>query len=186
VSRIFSSTHAPMKSQPIETHAPDGSEVQQLVAGSYFHDAWSIDAIEPNLDPLGRFLRVANNTPSWIDAAMNLCNRTVELPGIKDLGGFSDLNKSKDASAYKPGDRVGIFTLISQSGTEVLLGDHDKHLDVVVSVHQQKAAQSTQTVVTVTTAVKVHNWLGRLYMIPVRPAHRAIAQAMVRAVGNAT
>jgi hypothetical protein len=111
-----------MKSQPIETHAPDGSGVQQLVAGSYFHDAWSIDAIEPNLDPLGQFLRVANNTPSWIDAAMNLCNRTVELPGIKDLGGFSDLNKSKDTSAYKPGDRVGIFTLISQSGTEVLLG----------------------------------------------------------------
>jgi hypothetical protein len=184
VSRIFGSNHAPMRSQPIETHAPDGSEIQQLVAGSYFHDAWSIDAIEPNLDPLGQFLRVANNTPSWIDAAMNLRNRMVALLGIKDLGGLSDLNKSKDASEYQPGDRVGIFTLISQSGTEVLLGDHDKHLDVVVSVHQQKATQFAQTVVTVTTVVKIHNWLGWLYMIPVRPAHRVIAQAMVRAVGN--
>lgn len=173
------------KNQPLETQAPAGSEVQRLVAGSYFHDAWSINAADPNLDPLSQFLRVAKSTPAWIDSAMRLRNRIVALLGLKNLGGLSDLNLAKTASEYKAGDRVGIFTLISQSGSEVLLGDSDKHLDVVVSVHRQQAATSTEARVTVTTVVNVHNWLGRLYMLPVRPAHRFIARAMVRAVGNA-
>jgi hypothetical protein len=173
-----------MKIQPVETQAPAGSEIKRLVVGSYFHDAWSINAVEPNLDPLGQFLRVAKSTPGWIDAAMNLRNRIVAMFGLKNLGGLTDVHNSKTAAEYKPGDRVGIFTLISQSDNEVLLGDSDKHLDVVVSVHRQQSAQSAKAVVTVTTVVKVHNWLGRLYMVPVRPAHRIIAQAMVRAVGN--
>lgn len=174
-----------MKDQPIETAAPAGSAVAQLVPGSYFHDAWAISAAEPDLDPLSQFLRVAKSTPAWIDTAMRLRNRLVALLGLKNLGGLSEVDPAKTASAYQPGDRVGIFTLLSQSATEVLLGDSDKHLDVVVSLHQRQSAQPAQTVVTVTTVVKVHNGLGRLYMLPVRPAHRVIAQAMVRAVGHA-
>ena len=174
-----------MKTQPVKSSAPVGSKIEQLSRGSYFHDAWSINAAEPALDPLGQFLRVAKTTPAWIDAAMRLRNSIVSVLGLKNLGDLSGLNLSKRASDYKPGERVGIFTLISASETEVLLGDSDKHLDVVVSVHQQQSNNPARAVVTVTTVVKVHNWLGRLYMVPVRPAHRVIAQAMVRAVGNA-
>lgn len=174
-----------MKTQPIKSEAPVGSKIQQLVPGSYFHDAWSINAVEPSLDPLSQFLRVAEATPAWIDGAMKLRNRLVSLIGIKNLGGLSEINRSKSPSAYKVGERVGIFTVISMSETEVLLGDSDKHLDVVVSVHRRQLNQIDQAVVTVTTVVKVHNWLGRVYMVPVRPAHRLIAQVMVRAVGNA-
>lgn len=116
---------------------------------------------------------------------MKLRNRLVSLLGIKNLGALSEINRSKSPSAYKVGERVGIFTLISTSETEVLLGDRDKHLDVVVSVHRRQLNQIDQAVVTVTTVVKVHNWLGRLHMVPVRPAHRLTAQVMVRAVGNA-
>lgn len=174
-----------MKTQPTESQAPIGSEVRKLIPGSYFHDAWSIPAAEPGLDPLTQFLRIAKFTPAWIDTAMAARNRVVSLFGLKNLGGLSGVNTAKSASDYKPGDRVGIFTLISQSPTEVLLGDSDKHLDVVVSVHRRPAAPSTLEVITVTTVVKVHNWLGRLYMLPVRPAHRIIARTMVRAVGNA-
>lgn len=174
-----------MKTQPVESQAPVGSEAERLVAGSYFHDSWSISAAKPGLDPLSQFLRVAKFTPAWVDAAMKLRNSVVSLLGLKDLGGLSDVSSSKIAADYKPGDRVGIFILISSSQNEVLLGDSDKHLDVVVSVHRMQADKSGSEVVTVTTVVKVHNWLGRLYMVPVRPAHRVVARAMVRAVGNA-
>lgn len=174
-----------MKTQAIKSEAPDGSRIQQFVPGSCFHDAWSIRAAEPSLDPLSQFLRVARSTPAWIDGAMRLRNRLVSLIGLKDLGGLSAVSLSKAVTEYRPGDRVGIFTLLSTSETEVLLGDSDKHLDVVVSVHRQQTGPGAQAVVTVTTVVRVHNWLGRLYMVPVRPAHRFVARAMVRAVGNA-
>lgn len=174
-----------MPIQPTESQAPAGSEVQKLVAGSYFHDAWAIPAAEPALDPLEQVLRVARLTPAWVDAAMHLRNQVVSLLGLKNLGGLSEIDASKSAADYQSGDRVGIFTLISKSHTEVLLGDSDKHLDVVVSVHCGQLPPSASTVVTVTTVVKVHNGLGRLYMAPVRPAHRVIVRAIVRAMGNA-
>jgi hypothetical protein len=174
-----------MKNTPIESSPPDYSKVQSLVPGSYFHDCWAIQAADSSLDPLSQFLRVAKSTPAWIDTLMGLRNRIVSMLGLKDLGALSQIDALRTSSQYQPGDRVGIFTLVSKSDTEVLLGDKDRHLDVVVSVHKQDAEGHGAAIVTVTTVVKVHNWLGRLYMVPVRPAHRVIAQAMVRAIGNA-
>lgn len=170
-------------SYPTLSHPPANSQAQQLAVGAYFHDAWAIVAAQPALNPLEQFLRVANNTPAWVDTLMQCRNRLVSLVGLKNLGGLSHIDRAKPASAYQVGERVGIFTLLFQSDTEVLLGDSDKHLDVVVSVHKQAPAPDGTTVLTVSTVVKVHNWLGRLYMIPVRPAHHFIAKAMVRKLG---
>lgn len=174
-----------MNNIPTESTAPDTSEIAALLPGSYFHDAWSIQPEEPNLDALGQFLRVARKTPRWIERLMATRNRVVSMFGLKNLGGLSQIDVERKESDYRPGDRVGIFSIISRSANEVLLGDKDKHLNVVVSVHKRVEADCGVTVVTVTTVVHVKNWLGRLYMLPVAPAHRVIARSMVRAVGNA-
>lgn len=170
--------------QPIETTAPSGSRAEALLPGASFHDAWAITAAEPGLDALGHFLRVAKHTPKWVERAMALRNRVVSMVGLKNLGGLSGIDTTRRSTDYAPGDRVGIFTLISQTPDEVLLGDSDKHLDVVVSVHKRAQGNQGASVVTVTTVVHVKNWLGRLYMLPVAPAHRVIVQSMVRAVGQ--
>lgn len=86
-------------------------------------------------------------------------------------------------TGYLPGDRVGIFTLIANTADEVLLGDKDKHLDVVLSVHKATEVNSGQVLVAVTTVVHVHNWFGALYMFPVTPMHRIISKTMLKAVG---
>jgi len=161
-----------MSNIPKESTAPAQSEVTSLVPGAYFHDAWAIQAAQPGLDALGQFLRVVRQTPGWIERLMAIRNRVVSLLGLKDLGALSQIDPKKRESDYSPGDRVGIFTLIFKSAHEVLLCDRDKHLDVVVSVHKQVAHEAGSAVVTVTTVVHVHNWLGRLYMFPVTPAHR--------------
>jgi Protein of unknown function (DUF2867) len=174
-----------MNPVPIESTAPRQSAVAALLPGAYFHDAWEIQAAEPDLDALGQFLRVARKTPPWVERLMAVRNRVVSVCGLKNLGGLSQIDPGKSDSAYRSGDRVGIFTIISRSANEVLLGDRDKHLDVVVSVHKRTDRDGAAAVVTVTTVVHVKNWLGRLYMLPVAPAHRVIARAMVRAVGHA-
>ncbi|MCB2070669.1 MAG: DUF2867 domain-containing protein [Ottowia sp.] len=174
-----------MTINPIPSTAPRGSMAEALLPGAYFHDAWAIPAARPELEALGQFLRVASTTPRWIDRLMGLRNRIVGWFGLKNLGGLAGIDPDKRPSAYRPGDRVGIFTLLSKEDDEVLLGDDDKHLKVVVSVHKTPGAGSGQTLVTVTTVVHVKNWLGRLYMLPVAPAHRVIARTMVRAVGRA-
>ncbi len=115
---------------------------------------------------------------------MALRNSIVALFGLKNLGGIAQIDPHKRSSDYQAGDHVGIFTLISNSDNEVLLGDSDKHLNVVVSVHKRVDSIHGGAIITVTTVVHVHNWLGRLYMIPVTPAHKVIARAMVPAIGN--
>lgn len=171
-----------MSDAPRETVAPLNSLVAELVPGSYFHDAWSVRAAEPDLSALGQFLRAARATPAWVAACMSVRNRIVSLVGLKNLGALGALHADKRESDYQPGDRVGIFTLFRNTQTEVLLGDRDKHLDVTVSIHTAPAVLPGERIVTVTTVVSVHNLMGRAYMVPVIPMHRIIAPSVLRAV----
>lgn len=175
-----------MNNTPTKSAAPAQSEIEWRLKGAYFHDAWAMPAAEPSLHALGQFLRVAKMTPLWIERLMAIRNQAVSTVGLKNLGGLSQIDTTKPESEYVSGDRVGIFTLISKSANEVLLGDKDKHLNVVVSVHKKADEGTGAAIVTVTTVVHVKNWLGRLYMVPVAPAHRVVARAMVRAVGHQT
>lgn len=169
---------------PIKASLPVNSRAESLAIGAYFYDAWKIQAVLPELDPLDQFLRVVSATPKWIDFMMVLRNRVVGIFGLKNLRTLSGISSSKSSSEYIPGERVGIFTLIEKSEQEVLLGDDDKHLNVVVSVYKEEEAKTGNTVVTVTTIVHIKNRLGRLYMIPVAPAHHVIARTMTKIIGN--
>ncbi len=167
-----------------ETSAPPNSRIAALLDGADFHDAWSIESGEAQLSALAHFMSAVERTPRWINTCMALRNRAVGFVGLKNLGRMSALQRGKPASAYRPGDRVGIFTLFDDTFDEALLGDKDKHLDVVLSVHRRPIPESDRVLVTVTTVVHVHNTLGRVYMWPVRPMHRLIAPAVLNVIGR--
>lgn len=173
-----------MHTIPAKTCAPDSSAISAYLAGAYFHDAWSITAADPSLSALEQFIKALSATPPWVDRLMSLRNHAVAALGLKNLGALSRLDPAKPASAYQPGDRVGIFTLIANSADEALLGDRDKHLDLTLSAHRAAAPDGGQVLLTVTTVVHVHNWLGRLYMLPVTPLHRLIAPSVLKAAGR--
>ena len=154
---------------PQETTAPSNSLIAGLVPGSYFHDAWAVPAGDPSLSALGQVLKAAGQTPRWVSACMSLRNRVVSLFGLKNLGGLENLPHHKAEADYRPGDRVGIFTLFENTPDEVLLGDRDKHLDVTLSVHLTPEPATGASLITLTTVVRVHNLLGRAYMLPVAP-----------------
>lgn len=173
-----------MTSSPQLVEPPAGSRIAAMLPGAHFHDAWAMPARQPHLSALDQFLLAARQTPRWVEYCMGLRNRVVRRLGLKDLGGLSALSSTRPASDYRPGERVGIFTLFDNDPDEALLGDRDRHLDVVLSVHRTAAADAQQAVITLTTVVHVHNLLGRLYMLPVAPMHRIIAPAVLSAVGR--
>ena len=174
-----------MKPRAILSDVPPGSAINARLSGAYFYDCYVISAPDTTPTALEYFLTALANTPTWIHSLMMLRNKIVRLVGLKDLGGLGELNPSKPASAYAPGDRVGIFTLISNSPNEALLGDRDKHLDVVLSVYKHPLDQGGVQSVSVTTVVHIHNLLGRIYMFPVTPLHRLIAPAVLtRIIGG--
>lgn len=174
-----------MHAKPLETTVPAASALAASLPGAYFHDAWAIAPLDSGASALDLFLKAAAGTPRWVNRLMNLRNRVVSLLGLKNLGTLSMLDPAKPASAYQVGDRVGIFTLFANTPDEVLLGDKDKHLDVILSVYKTVDAGSGNVLATVSTVVHVHNWLGRLYMLPVTPMHRIIAPAVLRGAARA-
>jgi hypothetical protein len=163
---------------PRASSPPPDSLIAGRLSGAYFHDAWSVQAGEPRLSAFGQFLKMMSRMPRWVEYSMALRNRVVATLGLKDLGGFSDFDRTKAEDDYLPGDRVGIFTLFERTPDEVLLGDRDKHLDVVLSLHRREGGP--HMLLTITTVVHVHNRLGRLYMLPVRPMHKLIAPATMK------
>ncbi|SEQ14883.1 Protein of unknown function [Solimonas aquatica] len=115
---------------------------------------------------------------------MRIRNRVVQRLGLKNLGAMSSLAADKPAQAYVAGERIGIFTVFENSFNEALIGDRDKHLDVVLSIHRQLQAGGREVLITVSTVVHVKNALGRLYMFPVWPMHRLIAPAVLASLGR--
>ena len=93
-------------------------------------------------------------------------------------------DESKPLADYRAGDRVGIFTIHSLTERELILTDSDTHLDAKISVRKTGSAAHPRAAVT--TVVHVHNFLGRLYLVPVIPAHRLIVPAMMRRLAAGT
>lgn len=98
---------------PYESAEPENSEIQNMVAGSYFKDSWSIKSAYPELSAFQQFTKSFAHTPKWIDYCMLLRNKLVKSLGLKDLGSFAKIDPNKQETSYLLGDRIGIFTLIS-------------------------------------------------------------------------
>ena len=171
-----------MKPRATLTNVPPESAINARLAGAYFHDCYVVSVPDATPAALEYFLTALANTPPWVNSLMALRNKIVRFVGLKDLGGLGDLNPLKPASAYALGDRVGSFTLISNSPNEALLGDRDKHLDVALSVYKHPLDQSGAQSISVTTVVHIHNLLGRIYMLPVMPMHKLIAPAVLNRI----
>lgn len=166
-----------------ETAIPGDLKIADYIEDSYFADAWSVIAAEPDLTALGQFIKAMRATPWWVDVFMKLRNILVQLVGLKNLGGLAEVSPDKTETNYKVGDRVGIFTLYEITPDEVLFGDNDRHLRVTLSVGRERQSDG-QTAVTVTTVVHVHNLLGKIYMLPVTPMHKLIAPAVAKSIGR--
>jgi hypothetical protein len=161
-----------IQTQPI----PQNSEIAQFAKTANFADCYTAPNPWPERSAIDLFIQTVGNTPAWVNALMHLRNRIVSLLGLKNLG---TLDEVKPGHTYRPGDRVGIFTLIYSSEAEVILGDLDKHLEVRLSVLKTQSSDGAAQLC-VSTAVHEHNALGKIYMFFVGPMHKIIVPAVLR------
>ena len=161
---------------------PIASDIAKQLQGADFFDSYAMPLEHAGRSALEIYLGVVSRTPAWINFLMATRNRVVRLFGLKDLGHLGDLHRTKAASDYRIGDRIGIFTLLSNTDNEVIMGDSDKHLDVKVSIC--KLVQNGKESVASTTVVHIHNLLGRIYMLFVIPFHKLIVPAVLARIGK--
>ncbi|HEV7308612.1 DUF2867 domain-containing protein [Ensifer sp.] len=111
-------------------------------------------------------------SPRWVRNLLRLRNGAVSIIGLK-------------TAAPGPGrlGLVGAFPVLERSDDEVVLGLDDKHLDfrIVVDV---RAGSAVNQIVGVTTLIRRHNALGRVYLAAVMPFHKMIVPTLLANVGR--
>jgi len=107
--------------------------------------------------------------PSWTRSALALRQILVTPFGLKG-----------PADEALASDRVGIFPVRDETTNSLVAGIDDKHLDfrIIVALKNLDMGQS----VTLTTAIKRHNFLGRSYLQVVLPFHRQIISGSLKRV----
>lgn len=166
---------------PCEVPVP--SRIHGFAAGADFLDAYVVEVLQPQRCAMEHLLTLLRRTPRWVERAMDLRNRVVVWFGLRSAGDWRAALQPARA-AWANGDRVGIFSLMSLDDDEVIVGDNDRHLRVLISLRRLPPGGGQPARVVVSTVVHLHNTLGRLYMLPVTPAHRVIAPAVLAGVND--
>jgi len=90
--------------------------------------------------------------------------------GVKKIGGFSKTSKT----SVKPGEMLDFFLVEFASEDVLSLSERDSHLDVLTCISR------VDKEITITSSVITHNTFGRIYMLPVRPAHKIIVRSFLQ------
>jgi hypothetical protein len=110
-------------------------------------------------------------TPLAVRILMAIRNWFVSLFGLKATRTISP----PDASLLQSGQRIGLFEISSLTPTSAILGADDAHLNFRVLLNVAGA------LVSCTTQVQFNNAAGRIYFLFVKPFHRLIVPAMLKA-----
>ena len=131
-------------------------------------DRWAATPAAPFATPRAAALAIVAAFPVWLAPLMALRNVMVRPFGLQ-------------TTHCKHVDSVGFFPVLDETPQFIVLGFNDRHLDFRLVL--DSASDSERTAVT--TLIRRHNLLGRLYLVLVLPFHRAILRsALGRACRN--
>ncbi|MED5594926.1 DUF2867 domain-containing protein [Janthinobacterium sp. P210006] len=154
---------------------PPGAGIAPLYPGSNLADAYAVglptaQARQMDMQSLAR--QLLGSQPGWARSLMVLRDAIVARFGIQT---------ARQLEA-KPGKRIGIFRIYAVSDDEIIVGEDDSHLDFRLSVLRNRDAGRHGSV-TVASVVRCHNWVGRAYILLIRPFHKLIVRrSLARAV----
>jgi len=162
----------------VKCSIPESSEIFNHTDSVSYSDCYST-YISQEVSATDAYRAIFGHTPSWIMSLMSVRNKIAAMVGLKNLSGpvLENVINSIHQTPYVVGIRAGMFSVLSVSEKEVILGDNDKHLNFRISVMISSGAKAA---VYVSTIVEEHNLAGRVYMLIVKPFHRIIAPYVVR------
>ncbi|MEP1767924.1 MAG: DUF2867 domain-containing protein [Sulfitobacter sp.] len=134
-----------------------------------FFDQQSI-VLPQSMTALEAWTHVMADPLPFLSLAFKIRDAIAARFGVKRIGGFSGATPG----FVQVGDKLDFFLVETLTDNVLSLSERDKHLDVLTCV------SCVENTLTITSSVKVHNYFGRLYMLPVAPAHRLIVRVMLR------
>ncbi len=115
------------------------------------------------------------DSPAWLRGAFWVRDKLSQLAGVEQIDGFS---AQRPVSPPQEGGKLDFFDVLAISDDELLLTSVDRHLGVLIAINIERTEHSGSRL-TITASVRNKNFFGRLYMIPVAPAHVMIVRNML-------
>ncbi|PXV69162.1 uncharacterized protein DUF2867 [Dysgonomonas alginatilytica] len=118
------------------------------------------------------------DSPQWVERLFKLRNLLVKPFGIQ--GGNND-SRHKLEKSIRTGGTYKFMSISEKSDEETILCANDKHLVMYLSIKVKELNERDKDV-TVSTLVKFHNLLGRVYFSIIYPFHYIIVRSMLKSV----
>jgi hypothetical protein len=165
--------------KPIKSSLPTTSLLKNTAYDYLDSYSVALDTNNLNVEKVGKSFFTSG--PAWVGWLFALRNKIVSLIGLK-TSGSSEAEHETVLKNFKGeiGQRVGLFKVFDGNENEIIFGEDDKHLDFRVSLLFDKK----ENLLHVSTTVKIHNWLGKLYFLPVKPFHKLIVPNMMKGMVN--
>ena len=158
---------------------PQESGIANIYPSPNLADAYTIELpsgalVNPEL--LARF--IFSQQARWVSSLMAVRDAVVGRFGLKTVKQLTSLGAESETG------RVEIFKIYGTSPSEVVLGEDDKHLDFRISVLcSGSPSPGGKRHLTLSTVVRCHNRMGRLYILVIAPFHRLIILDLPRFYG---
>ncbi len=136
-----------------------------------FHDRQSI-LLPKSISPLEAWRIVMSRPSVVLKVAFKVRDVISGLFDVKLIGGFS----SDTPNSVLVGQKLDFFLVEYTSEDVLTLSEQDRHLDVLTCISR------VENELTITSSVQTHNGFGRVYMMPVGPAHRWIVRRFLRRI----
>ncbi len=138
--------------------------------------------ISPPVSAFHAYCLMTKDTSWWLELSFKIRDLICSLFSLKKIHGFSEKERG---TLPKKGEFIDFFYIENITEENLLLAFKDKHLSVLVSLSSQKSGRNEASF-SITTSVKTHNFLGKIYMVPVAPMHDIIVKKMMQALTEST
>lgn len=115
----------------------------------------------------------------WFGMLFALRDRIVSLFNLKTLANAEKETEENPGGKWEIGARAGIFKIYGKSDNEIIFGEDDKHLDFRVSLLYGQCEEKKKKV-SVITAIKFNNALGKVYFFFIKPFHKIIIPIQIK------
>lgn len=150
------------------TLANSNIRVLEQVSGLNYFDSQTVE-LPHEITPLDVWNLTIKDPRPVLKFAFGVRDAVSAWFGVKKIRGFS----GQAAQSATIGEYLDFFLIEYADDTTLALTERDRHLDVMTCISTKGAT------VTITSSVKVHNYFGHAYMVPVGIAHRWIVRSML-------
>ncbi len=146
-----------------------------LVAEDIDYLSYQTTSLPKDISAYDAYRMMTQSQPKWLKILFQLRDFLGLMVGIRTIKGFEQLSEN----IPNIGDIVHFFNVIELEKDKLTLIVRDHHLDVCLHLRLIED-NDKQNNLYVITSVKNHNFIGKLYMVPVSVLHPFIVNRLLR------